>query len=148
REGEEALVRPRLRDLVDHLDAAAPGHVDVEEDNLGLELDDRADRVLDRLRLAEHVHQVAQLGLDARPEDAVVVDDHDRGDAHRFLLTVSSTSVPSPGSLRISARPPNLSMRPIIDSWTPRRLAGIFSTSKPGPRSSMNTRASESSISA
>ena len=61
---------------------------------------------------------------------------------------VSSTSVPSPGSLRISAFPPYLSMRPIIDSRTPRRSAGIDSGSKPGPRSSMKTRAPPFSISA
>src|SRR5829696_3021103 len=149
-ECEEALLRPELRDLLDHLDAAPARHVHVEQYDLRPELRDRPHGVLDRLGLAEGLDSSLELGLDARAEDRVVVHDHDGGcGAHRPpALMLSSTSVPSPGSLRISARPPCRFMRPIIDSRTPRRSFGIASGSKPGPRSSTNTRALPSSISA
>ena len=59
--------------------------------------------------------------------------------AHRGRSSVSSTSVPRPGAARIAARPPCRSMRPTIDSRTPRRSAGTASGSKPGPRSRTKT---------
>src|SRR5581483_334410 len=136
-----------LRHLPDHLYAATAGHVDVEQDHVRLQLRDRADRLLDRLGLAEHLDQVAELDLDAGSEDPVVVDDHDRGWlAHGPSRSrVSSTSVPLPAPLRISARPRWRSMRPIIDSRIPRRSSGIASGSNPGPRSSTKTLAVPSS---
>ena len=88
-----------------------------------------------------------ELGLDSRTEDRGGRP-RSRRRASRLIgpprSMVSSTSVPSPGSLRISARPPCRFMRPIIDSRMPRRSSGTASGSKPGPRSSMNTRASPS----
>src|SRR6185437_7395258 len=119
----------------------AARHVDIEQHDVGLELGDRAHRVLDGLGFAEDLDQASELRLDPASEDPVVVDDDDRGCAHRRPLMLSSTSVPSPGSLRTSALPPYLAIRRIIDSRTPRRSSGIESRSKPGPRSSMNTRA-------
>jgi hypothetical protein len=100
------LVRPDFRDLLDHFDAAASRHVDVEQDDVGLELANCPHGILDRLGLAQHLDQTLEFGLDARAKDPVVVDDHHRRSAHRLALMVSSTSVPSPASLRISAWPP------------------------------------------
>src|SRR3954453_12378599 len=150
REREEALLGTLLGDLLDHLDAAAARHVDVEERDVGVVSGDRPHGALDGVRLAQHLDLLLELGLDARAEDPVIIDDHDGGGgAHRpFSLMLNSTSVPSPGSLRIAARPPCRFMRPIIDSRTPWRSSGTAFGSKPGPRSSMKTRASVSSTSA
>jgi hypothetical protein len=108
REREEALLGAPLGGLLDHLDAAATGHVDVEEDDVGLALGDLADGVLDGLGLAEDLDQVTELGLHPGAEDPVVVDDDDgrRLLAHLSASIVSSTSVPLPGALRTSALPP------------------------------------------
>ena len=64
-----------LGHLADHLEAAAARHVDVEQDDVGLELDDAADRVLDARGVAEHVDQAVELGAHAGAEQRVVVDD-------------------------------------------------------------------------
>ena len=93
------------------------------------------DGVLDGRGVAEHVDEAVELGPHAGAEQLVVVDDHDR--RHRSIT--SSTSVPSPGAVCSTARPPWRSIRPTIDSRTPRRSAGTRAGSKPGPRSRTNT---------
>ncbi len=135
-----------MRDLADHLDPAAAGHLHVEQHDVGLALDDAAHGVLDGGGVAEHLDEPVELGPHARAEQVVVVDDHDAGHAHRSIT--SSTSVPSPGEEWIAARPPWRRMRPRIDSRTPRRSSGTRDSSKPGPRSRTNTSVRSSPTSA
>src|SRR5262249_47582359 len=104
---------------------------------------DRPHRVLDRGGVAEHVDQPGELGPHAGAEQLVVVDDDDA----RHPST-SSTSVPWPGREWTVAVPPWRSMRPTIESRTPRRSAGTASGSNPGPRSRTNTSKRPSSTSA
>ena len=56
-----------------------------------------------------------------------------------MAASINSTSVPPSGELTMRALPPWRSIRPRIDSRTPRRSAGMASGSKPGPRSRTNT---------
>jgi DNA-binding NarL/FixJ family response regulator len=139
-EGEEPLSRIDGADPPDHGDAAAAGHVDVEEDDVGAGRRDHADGLLDRAGLADDIDQSLDLGANPAPEQRVVVDDDDRrAIAHRAPLAIASTtSVPDPGTETIVAVPPCRCMRPTIDSRTPRRSSGNRSGSKPGPRSRTN----------
>src|SRR4051812_25198096 len=115
----------------------------VEQHDVGLEFRDAAHRVLDGGRVPEHVDQPVQLGLHAGAEELVVVDDDDAGHP-----STSSTSVPWPGREWTVAVPPWRSMRPTIESRTPRRSAGTSSGANPGPRSRTNTSKRPSSTSA
>src|SRR6185312_6244629 len=107
--------------------------------------------------IGAHLDQPLELRLHARAEELVVVDDHDRrrrGVRHvpppssGTRCAESDTSVPPPGMERTSARPPARSMRPRIDSRTPRRSAGTAASSKPGPRSRTYASIAPSSTSA
>ena len=135
-------------DAADHLGAAAVGHLDVEQHDVGLELDDARDRLADRAGVADDVDQPVELGAHARAEQGVVVDEHDARDRSAHAPSTSSTSVPSPGRVWISARPPWRAIRPSTDSRRPRRSAGTASSSKPGPRSRTNTSTSSPRTSA
>jgi hypothetical protein len=148
REREEALGRPLARDVADHLHAAAARHLDVEQHHVGLELDDAAHRVLDRGGVAEDLDEAVELRAHAGAEQLVVVDDDDGRRVAHVRAIRSSTSVPSPVVEWIAAVPPWRSMRPTIDSRTPRRSAGTAPGSKPGPRSRTNTSSSSSRTSA
>jgi hypothetical protein len=141
---EEALGGPPERDLADHLHAAAARHLDVEQHDVGLGLEHEPHRVLDGRGVAAHLDEPVELRAHAGAEQVVVVDDHDG--RHRF--STSSTSVPSPGAVCTTARPPWRSIRPTIDSRTPRRSAGTAAGSKPGPRSRTNTSIRSGSTSA
>ena len=102
--------------------AAAVGHVDVEQDDVGALRGDERDGLLDARGLAHELDVALELGAHAGAEEPVVVDD---GDArHAAPGSVSSTSVPAPGAEWIAARPPWRAMRPTIDSRTPRRSSG------------------------
>ena len=76
--------------------------------------------------------------LETNGDVLVVIDDADGYpdffSAHQYSM-VSSISVPSPGVDLTTALPPWRSMRPRIESRTPRRSSGIESMSKPRPRS-------------
>src|SRR5215211_4650522 len=138
REGVETSIRMLRRDPADHLHAAAVGHVHVQQNHVGACLADPAYGLLDGRRVADDLDQVLELRPHPRPEDLVIVDDHDPGARHS---STSSTSVPEPGALVMFALPPLRSMRPTIDSRMPRRSVGIAAGSKPGPRSLTKTRA-------
>src|SRR6185503_5430152 len=97
----------------------------------------------------------AQLGAHPGPEHRVVVDQEDseasalgighRADSFaavmlsRVVGSMRRTSVPSPGVLRISARPPWRFIRPMIDPRTPWRDSSTPLMSNPAPRSRTNT---------
>jgi hypothetical protein len=53
--------------------------VHIEQHDIGNKLGDQADRRLDVVRLADDLDLIAQLGTDAGPEQAVIIDDHDPG---------------------------------------------------------------------
>src|SRR5262249_5681516 len=130
----EALRGPLLGDLLDHLQPAAARHVDVQDHDIGLLREDQPHRVLDGRRVAQDLDQPVELGAHARAEQLVIVDQDDR----RHGSITSSTSVPS-GPEWTAARPPWRSIRPTIDSRTPRRSSGTVAGTKPGPRSRTNT---------
>ena len=102
REREEPLGRSALGHLADDLEPAAAGHVHVEQDHVGLELDDQRHRLLDARGIAEHVDEPVELRPHTRAEERVVVHDHDA----RHGSITNSISVPCPGVLWIVARPP------------------------------------------
>jgi hypothetical protein len=123
-------------DRLDHGPAPAAGHVDVEEDDVGLGRADALDGAVDVAGVADDGDVRAELGPHASPEQPVVVDEEDAdrvahegtsgvrvtaaGTARRWLTsassggrwttmvggTHSSTSVPCPGAVAIVARPP------------------------------------------
>src|SRR5829696_4891704 len=146
---QEAGARAGVGGAAQDLDAAAVGHVDVEQDHVGARLGDQGDGLVDRLGLPDDVDELAQLCAHAGAEEAVVVDEDDarggagvrgvRGAHAPSLGRTSSTSVPSPGVAWTVARPPWRAMRPTIDSRTPRRSPGTQAGSKPGPRSRTKT---------
>ena len=77
REREE-LRRARVgADLAQHLQAAAVGHVDVEQDDVGRQLADQRDRVGDGRGVADDVDEPVELGAHARAKQRVVVDEDD-----------------------------------------------------------------------
>jgi hypothetical protein len=67
---------------------AAPWQVDIEEHDVGLASRDSGDRRLHVIGLADDLDLIAELGPDARPEQAVIVDDED----------------PRPGAVPLAAR--------------------------------------------
>ena len=146
RQREEERVGRLLGRAADHRHAAAVGHVDVEQDDVGALRGDQRDRLLDAGRLADELDVALELGAHAGAEQPVVVDDRDA--RHAVPGSVSSTSVPAPGAEWIAARPPWRAMRPTIDSRTPRRSAGTAAGSKPGPRSRTKTCSASSEASA
>src|SRR5690606_15731689 len=128
----------------EHRPPAAAGQVDVEQHHFGLGGSDPLDGGLGVGRLADHLDAVAELGPHARAEHLVVVDEEHARGAHavasrsRVRPISTLTSVPSPGVLTTSARPPWRAMRPMIDSRMPRRPGSTASGSKPWPRSRTN----------
>ena len=136
-------------DAAQHGVPAAAGQVDVEQDHVGQALVDELDGGGGLVRLAHHLHRVAQLGLDAGPEHGVILDEEDagptgrgaRGRRSRAHLTRSRrgmeswTSAPSPGAERTTAEPPKRAMRARMDWAMPWRSSGTASGSNPRPRS-------------
>ncbi len=55
--------------------AAAPGEMHVHEYDIGLRVANGADRLVDLGRGADHVDPRRELGLDARQEQTMVVDE-------------------------------------------------------------------------
>src|SRR5439155_5814631 len=144
REREEPDVGMGATDRVDHRPASAVRHVDVDKDDVGLALPDELDRGVHLVGVTDDVDRLTQLGPDTRPEQVMVVDQEhaDLALAHVRATRrgiVSSTSVPSPGALRMTARPPCRSSRPRIDSVMPLRSAETAVGSKPTPRSRTNS---------
>ena len=125
----------------DHGLAVAVRQVHVEEDDVGVELADQRDRIGDRRRLADHVDAGIELAPDARAEEAVVLHEHEAAPwLHERSCggssgIRSSTSVPSPGAVRIVAVPPWRATRLSIDSAIPCRSGATALRSKPAPRS-------------
>jgi hypothetical protein len=103
-QGKEAGPRARLARPAQHRNAAAVGHVHVEQHHVRLRATDRVDRLLDAARLPRDLQVLLELGPDAGPEQLVIVDDEYARGGHFSIR--SSISVPWPGALRISARPP------------------------------------------
>ena len=99
----------------------------VEQDDVGLSRARSATASSTAAGLGDDVDEPLELRAHAGPEQAVVVDDHDA----RRLISTSSTSVPSPGPECDAARPPWRSMRPTIDSRTPRRSSGTAASRSP-----------------
>src|SRR5262249_7687041 len=71
--------RPRLQDLLGRLDAVAPGHLDVDDEDVGLQLFDDVDDVAAVRRLADDLDAVG-IGhprLDRLTHDLMVVTEND-----------------------------------------------------------------------
>ena len=127
--------------------AATAGQVHIEQHHVGQALADELDGGGGLVRLADDLHRVTQLRLDAGPEDRMVLDEEDAGPpaglravrgAHvtRSRRGMESwTSAPSPGAERITAEPPTRATRARIDCAMPWRSSGTASGSKPRPRS-------------
>ena len=90
----------------------------VEENDLGIELEDQRDRLGHAAGLADDVDDAVQLASHTGAEQGVVVDEHDAAH-HEPLGMVNSISVPSPGVDLMVARPPTRASRPSIDSLSP-----------------------------
>ncbi len=94
--------------------------MDVEEDDIGESLTDHLDCGLYVRSLADDPHRIPELSSDAGTEEVVVVDDED-GDRLAHGPSDSRTSVPVPGPVLICVSPPVRSIRPTMESRTPRR---------------------------
>src|SRR5512138_385335 len=94
----------------------------VEQHDVRGRLEDRAHGLVDGGGVADDFELPLELRAHTGAEQLVIVDDDDAG-PHRSIL--SSTSVPPPSAVRIVACPPWRSIRPMIDSRTPRRSGGI-----------------------
>ena len=118
--------------------------MDVEQHDIGVELLDERNGLGDARRLADDVDRFRELRANAREEELVIVDEYD-ATLHAVLRgSLSSTSVPLPGSLVIVACPPARASRPSIDSAMPCRSGGTAARSKPAPRSWTKTATSSS----
>ena len=122
-------------DGLDHGLAPAVGHVDVDEHDVGDALGDELDGRSHLVGVPHHLDGVAELGSHTREEKVVVVDQehahlrpgprlagpvpHSR--PAPVLGMTSSTSVPWPGALRMTAVPPWRVMRARMDSAMPCR---------------------------
>ncbi len=108
-----------LRHRVDDGVAPAPWEVDVEQDHVGRPLTDHLHRGIDLIGLTDHLHGVPQLRPYPGSHQLMVVDQEDRWTAllvgmgasgfrraHGWRAMTSSTSVPFPGALRMTAVPP------------------------------------------
>src|SRR5690606_9917255 len=137
--------------------------VHVQQHDVGAQRHDLPDRLRHGAGLSHHVHVVAQLGAYPGAEHRVVVDEEHaqpagrvrrragsgvrayhrvaHGDSFRSAASGSRsrTSVPSPGELTISARPPWRSMRRLLDPRTPCLPGSTAPGSNPTPRSRTNT---------
>src|SRR5450631_382774 len=128
--------------------------MDVEQHDVWCGAADHRDRARDIVRLTDDLDAVAELGPHARAEQPMIIDDHHAhrvGSRHDRAIAVAISSwisVPNPGELRTMALPPCRSIRPMIDSFTPRRSLGTAAASNPRPRSRMNTVAFAASSSA
>ena len=89
---------------------------------------DQRDRLGDRRRVADDVDEPVELGAHAGAEQLVVVDEHDPRRGHGVMPPRARARARPRcrrrGAAWIAARPPWRSMRPTIDSRTPRRSAG------------------------
>src|SRR5262249_19313928 len=103
-----------------------------------VELADERHGFCDAARLARDLDRRPELAAHAGAEELVVVDEHD-ADHAELLGSVSSTSVPAPGSEVTAAVPPERRIRPPIDSARPRLSGGTADRSKPTPRSRTKT---------
>src|SRR5581483_10801323 len=148
------LGRRRRQHPADQLRAAAPRHVDVDEDDVGPGGGDPGQRLLHVAGRTDDVDPALQLAADPRPHQRMVVHHEDPdtvllplGLVHRGLSstrtgargTDNSTSAPSPGAERTSAVPPWRRTRAEIESATPRRSGGTAAGSNPRPRSRTNS---------
>ena len=109
--------------------SAAPGQMDIEQDDIGHALINELDGRRHLVRLADHVDRVAQLGPHPGPEDGMVLDQEearpprppgpDARTAHQATGSRrgmdSSTSAPWPGAERMTAEPPDRVMRARMD---------------------------------
>ena len=107
-QGEEADVRMPGQHAADDCLTATAGHVHVDQHHIGQPLADHLDRRLDLRGVADHIDVRGELRLHADPEDVMVVHEEDpyaraHGCTSGFaaatptVVTVNSTSVPSPG---------------------------------------------------
>ena len=113
---------------------ATVGKMHIEQDHVGLRGPDRDDRLVDRSDVADDVDGIADLGLHARTEQRVIIDD-EHTDPSGHVGTTNSHSVPAPGAESNVARPPTRSMRSRIDMAMPRRSSPISAGKKPTPLS-------------
>ena len=129
------------RDPADDLDPAAAGHVDVEQDDVGLGARGsrrrRPRRWPRRRRTSTRPSSSARTPARKRSWSSTITTLGVRG--HRGVPSPARPRCRGPGASRIAARPPCRSMRPTMESRTPRRSAGTASGSNPGPRSRTNT---------
>jgi hypothetical protein len=142
RQGEEADLRVGAAHGLDHQAPAAAEQVHVEQDDVGDGGPDLVDRGVHVAGLPDDVELAAQLGPQAGHEEMVVVDqeqaDRRWPGVHWPLLapapgwsmapaawlskgTWTWTSVPWPGRLATTARPPWRRTRPWTDAASPRR---------------------------
>src|SRR5207342_3536326 len=133
RQHEDAGVGRLDPDLGGGIDAARPGHDDVEQHDVGLELARHPHGLLPIARLADCLEVVLALEeeSEARPYDSVIVDDQDPDHAG----TSTTSVVPWSGSDSTRSDPPKSSARSRIET-RPRPSAGA-PASKPSPLSSM-----------
>src|SRR5439155_6941910 len=121
---------------LDHCRAPTVGHMNIHDDHVGSCPDDPFDRCIDRLGVADDREGPTEFAPDAGQEQPMIVD-HEHADgrvAHVVDLgTFRRTSVPAPGVLVTTARPPTLSIRPSIESAMPRRSAPTEARSNPPP---------------
>jgi len=126
-------------DLLDHLDAAPAGQVDVEQHHVRDGGQDGGDGRRHVVTFADELDAAADVVLDAAAEHRVVVDDDHppggRGGLFAHRGNSSLTSVPSCGAVLIIARPPARFIRSMIEPRTPMRSSVTSARSNPRPRS-------------
>ena len=141
RQGQEAHLGMLGQDAAQDGVAAAARQVHIEQDDVGQALADELHRRPRLVGLPHHFDGVAQFGLDAGPEDRVVLDQEDAGAPLGLGVHVirarggmeSCTSAPSPGAERMTAVPPKRAMRARMDWAIPWRPSGTASGSNPRP---------------
>src|SRR6266508_5267271 len=98
-----------------HGDPATPRHVQIADDDVGPGGLDHLDRLPGLPRLTHDLEAVGQIGAHTVAPDRVVVGQHDPNRRSFPHGTHMLTSVPSPGALRTSTRPPTSATRPRTD---------------------------------
>jgi hypothetical protein len=111
REDEDGRARRGLSHLGNRREAAGARHGQVDDRHVGLKLCGFANAFRAVARLADDGHVGFGLEHDAQrlPHGGVVVDQDDargRHDVVSLAGTITRSSVPAPGQLRISSRPP------------------------------------------
>jgi hypothetical protein len=123
RQDEDAGVRERLQDPLRGVDAGSLAELEVHEHDVRPDGGCDPNRRIGVARGRDDVVAPAgQVALDALTPDRMVVDDH-HPDRHALsgLSIVISHSVPSPGAVCRSTRPPRSRTRPRIDWAMPSR---------------------------